>query len=370
MIFVGTGAYPNLRDTFALPLRWRAGQANDSQLPAALRHLADRVRHAAGVFGWGLGYADAVAGSAADLSELDLLADSGWVPLYGGLRLAQDDLQPRPDVWATGAWDDDRGVTGVDGVANKSAFARELGVRQLFVPAGEEESVTRAGLEAGTLARLGNRRLDAVDEYLLTMGAPPAAPDLDDPEELRDRAFRRCRAYWQRLPRDRAATFFQTHLLPEVVRRCRAQVRNAQPGWEVATLVTIVSGSPELVEIAAGATLARRVVLLYTGDGQYADLAARAGERLAHHHAVEVVPFEGGEDGMEDALAQALAGLGLSPLLGLAFDLTPGSKRMTLALDRMARERYPGAALIYLGHKVVGGRPDPDTIKLLRWAAS
>lgn len=370
VVFVRTNSYPNLRPAFALPLRWRAGEPDDGRLPAAVRDLAGRVRTTAGVTDWGLGFADGVAGPAAALSGLDVQADSGWVPLYGGLRLALDDLQPRPDVWATGAWDDERGVVAVDEVTRKAAYARALGARQMFVPAGLEDLVSHAGLEPGTLARLGNGRLGALDEYLLALGAPPSAPRTDGPEGERMAAFRRCRTFWRRLPPARATAFYRTHLLDGVVRQCRARAETDYPGWRVGTLVTVVSGSPELVQIAAEVTGAGRVVLLHTRDGHFARQVDEARSRLQPGREVEAVAFDGEHGGIERSLAEVLGRLNL-PGSGLAFDLTPGTKRMTLALDQVARATFPGADLIYLDHRVEGEgrRPDPETIRLVRWAA-
>jgi hypothetical protein len=142
-----------LRDAFLLPMSWHEGVEHSVCLPNEFRVLAEELVESLGEGGrWGLQLAPTLAHC--DLRDLGWTAASGWASLAVGLLMAQRNLRPRRDVFASVAWSSQEGVRSVEGVAQKAAVAREFGAKSLFVAAGRnEEELNRekpSGLDVHT----------------------------------------------------------------------------------------------------------------------------------------------------------------------------------------------------------------------------
>jgi len=261
------GPLPLLRPAFVLPLRWVQGQKHSPRLPAALKQLATEVAASfpGGSFtdgcDWGLQLADELGNM--DLGAMPLDCQSGWAALAAGLQVAAEGGIPDPQVWATGSWDGRTGVQPVDGLKPKLDLAAEFGARAFFVPSvqAEEAAQLTSGIDIGRL-QMGEREPSrAFAELALRLETPPPPPRNPDDRE----AFERCVDYYSKRPRGRPGTaqFYWSHLLPTITRRCRSQVLSEYGAWRPTHMVTIVSGSPELVLLAARALDVRHCLLLY-----------------------------------------------------------------------------------------------------------
>jgi hypothetical protein len=358
-------AWPLLRPAFLLPLRWSEGQPHSSQLPRPLADLAGRVARSLGLPTWGLHLSEQDGIDRLDLVGVAFDSESGWAPLAGGLILAGEGARPRPEVWATGRWDRWGGVAAVGGLEAKLRLAAAWGVREFFVPA--EQAGAAAQVLGGQACRVSplasglRSPREALRDYLASLDAPP-----DEAAPLAAR-----RDYYLRQPPHlpRTQGYYATHLLPEVAGRLRAQAR-AWAAWSPTHLVTVVSGSPELVLLGARAVGARRCLLLHT-----AEFAAEA-ERLAAllgGGGVEAVPgLFADDDGMLPTMRGLVGAFAAGVADGdLVFDLTPGTKLMTLTLERVARQDRPRSWLVYVRHDFDKARRKnvPGTERLERWPA-
>jgi|GEM_PF-4813072 len=116
-----------------LPLRWMEGGKHSSFLPNSLIQMADQVAEALKEDRYSLHW---LFESQLDARDLPCSADSAFVPLALGLRLAQyaQYAAPDPFTWSTGAWDKNNEVDEVDGISQKLATCVLLRGKQFFVP--------------------------------------------------------------------------------------------------------------------------------------------------------------------------------------------------------------------------------------------
>lgn len=253
--------YPLLRPAFVLPLQWREGSGHDPGLPAKLRGLADRVLQHLRFEGttWSLHRLDPFRSLDLNLFDSVLHHESGWAPLAGGLLIATRGGKPRPDVWATGRWDGDGGVAEVEGLPAKLDLARRWGAKEVFVPEGQACGGGE-GLAIGKLYTGLRAPEDALRDYLAALDAPPA---LDAPREQRS-------SYYLRQPTRHpvALAYYESHLLPQIIKILRQQSAKDWRGWAPTHLVTVVSESPELIPLAARSLGVSRCLLLHTDDGK------------------------------------------------------------------------------------------------------
>jgi hypothetical protein len=363
---------PLARQAFVLPLRWVPNSEHSMALPLELRELAAiTVKSMRDVLKenttrWGLHFWANAFG--VDLSGLGVRAESAWAPLAAGLYVASQGGTPDPTVWATGSWSFSDGLLSVEDIALKSRVASEFGARTFYVPSGQQDQVPAAlglsthSLQAGTL--LPSRALQGL---LLQLDAPPAAPTSPDDADALDR----CANYYLRHPLNESETktFYLERLLPFIIERRHREVRQQYPACRPTHLVTIVSGSPELVELTARALNVDHCLLLHTG-GRQEELALLAQQRLESaqngQKRIDCTPevFENSAAIIEriKPLIQKFVA-GISPQK-IVFDLTPGTKMMTYALSRLS----PAASwLVYLQHGWREGRPAPDTEKFHAW---
>ncbi|NLX99917.1 MAG: hypothetical protein GXY83_27785 [Rhodopirellula sp.] len=334
---------PLMRPAFALPLRWVQGQKHSPRLPAALVQLATEVaamfpaHHRIRGCEWGLQPGEELGDT--DLSDMPLAGNSGWASLAAGLLVAAEGGTPDPQVWATGSWDHRSGVQCVEFLKEKLDLAIESGVKVFFVPFAQADEARglRGDIEIGVLRMAEREPSRALAELALRLETPPPPPS--GPDEAAE--FDRCVAYYLKRPRGRPSTtqFYWSHLLPTITRRCRSQVLSEYPGWQPTHLVTIVSGSPELVPLAARALDVTHCLLLYTPSAEPLRDQTRAMQMVkqlleADGRACVPGPFEDNRS-LEYQIPDVVRRFGQGqPPESLVLDLTPGNKWMTWVADR------------------------------------
>jgi len=348
--------YPLLREAFVLPLRWQRWADVEtvarwgSDLPAPLVREAKsvlQVLHAFKTSGersqptdWSLRLNVDSQPDLYNLEELDGLTDasSGWASLAAGWLIAARGGLIDPSVWASACWDDN-GLQPVRGLDAKLRLASELGAKRFFaVPA-------QRGPETGALAqRLGLRLEDlepdtvhplhALRPLARALAVPPEAPQDPDSWEM-------ATAYYHLLRTDLndpkgAAEFYLSSVLPAVVAGCRGQSEQQDPELlgQRGSLITILSGSPELVELAVLVFRPRRCLVLFTSqtEGQLTQarqrITAAVGDCSFEWELIDRQLRPGGLPARVHSFARAF------PDWPVLIDLTPGTKLMTLALDR------------------------------------
>jgi hypothetical protein len=392
------GTLPLLREAFLVPLRWRDGRDHAPCLPEELRLLADQVvSQVGGGQRWGLWPAEELGLDEAPApGPLGLPCASGWAALAAGLLLARKGLLPRTGVWASGAWGPD-GLQEVGDLPVKLCLAREWRARWFFVPtwqmhqarASLPETPGAAEIEIGGLeATSAHKPEETLRAYLYRLSGEPAVPPPDD----NGTQFDICKAYHQLLPfrQESARAFYWTHLLPTIIRCCRTHLVGTR---ELTHLVTIASDSYELIPLAARMFRVRRVLILHTPDyAREIESAHRALQPVDEDgEAITVVPGEfafpgeavrsaheergGGGFLLRNQMAREVCGHIQEFLAGVpqeqaVLDLTPGNKLMTLTLERLARNEFPGSWLLYLLHQTPNGRPEPGKEFPLLWRAA
>ncbi|HYT91576.1 MAG TPA: hypothetical protein VEL76_22880 [Gemmataceae bacterium] len=373
VLYAVPAVYRLLRPAFLLPVQWREGATHDGGLPDKLHDLAGRVRRHLNLDGvWSLHRLPPF--DRLNLAHFDdvLEHESGWAPLAGGLYLRAHGGRPCPDVWATGRWDGDCGVVDVGGLEAKAALAWEWGATKLFVPERQARTVAM-DLIFGKLYSGLRAPADALRDYRAALDAMPLREDSQD---------ERLRFYFRQPERHPATTaFYRSHFLPEIIRQRRDQLVCDYPGWAPTHLVTVVSGSPELILLAARALDVRYCVLLYTKAEDGTDEERNPMRRQAHEIARELrdtSPIKeplcasfSNNDCMAGEMWHHIAAFARDVSdEHLAFDATPGSKLMTLALEQLARRFRPGASLVYVRSRMEHQRVIPFTEYLHRWQGS
>ena len=386
IIFIRRPDCVSLRAAYLLPLRWRKDAEDDPHLPPPLRGEADRVRgQAAAKDGgrWGLWLARPDGEEALDLSALDGAAmgvESGWASLLGGLRLAQDDGTPDAAVWASAAWHDEFGIGEVRGLAEKLALAEEYHAGKVFVPVQNRRDVDEWRKAGGKTAV----------EFLAPVSKQPdpgrlLEPYLDVLETAPDcgAPFERRRRFYARVNRGRAAEYYWTHLLDDVVARCREQLRADHPDCRPTHLVTVVSNERSVVVQAPAALQVRRCLLLYekpSCDGGRPDqpggkiqrnrdeIHERLKGRGVEVDAAGVRLGDRPEELRQRRFEVRRFAEGVPPG-ELAFDLTPGYKLLSLEMEELAPA---GSWLLYCRHRQLGpdNRVDPGTERYDCWHRS
>ncbi len=370
---------PLLRPAFVLPLQWVQGRKHSPRLPAALEQLATEVaasfpanNRIAGQ-DWGLQLAEDLGDL--DLSDMPLECQSGWAALAAGLLVAAEGGTPDPQVWATGSWDDRRGILPVEGLKPKLDLAAEFGARAFFVPSvqAEEAAQLAHGLEIGRLQMSEREPGRALSEFTLRLETPPPPPCNPDDSP----AFERCVDYYSKRPRGRSGTtqFYWSHLLPAIIQRCRGQVRCEYGACRPTHMVTIVSGSPELVLLAARALDVRHCLLLYTPD-----TASRRDQTAAMQMVKELLEADDrhclpwafrDDETLEREIPNAVRQFaeGRAPE-SLVLDLTPGTKWMTWVADRAMPH---GSWRLYVRNDTLSApdhRVRPGSEQLVCWRAA
>jgi hypothetical protein len=365
-----------LRPAFLLPLCWRPEEPDDPHLPVSLAELAGLVRQQLRVDGenpgWGLSLARPAVEEGRDLSGLgDNLfgAGSAWASLAGGLLLGRDGLTPSDRVWASAAWDETYGVGRVDGLEAKLDLAEEWGVEQLFAPAQNQPEASAWRERKGERPAVGlllpasgepsvSRVLEPYLEVLGVEPGPAASTEV-------------CQRYHARVSIGKAEAFYWARLMRRDIERCRREV---PPECRCTHLVTVVSETPSVVAMAPAVQGVGRCLLLHLGKLQgsikstLAQVKVWLEDETIQGRKVECsVACLEGESFLEQrrsAREKVQAFAQGAPASELAFDLTPGYKTLTLALEAAAPQ---GAWLLYCRHKQKDKRPVPGTQVYDRW---
>lgn len=370
-----------LRPALVLPLRWLPRQPHSPRLPGGLADVAadvaaDVVAHLAAqdrpeARDWGLALGAGL--EAWDLSDVPLECSSGWASLAAGLLVAARGGSPDPRIWATGAWDGRDGIRPVDFLAEKLELAVQYGVRAVFVPQVQCQAargVAGGRLEIGCLRMAERDPLRALGDLAQRLELPPPPPD--GPDDVQ--GFLRCRRYYENQPRgeSRTAQYYWTHLLPTITQHRRAQLVQQYPACRPTHMVTIVSGSPELVLLAARALDVRRCLLLYTPDENPRQDQTGRMEMVRQLLAADgrdcvPAPFANDETLEREIPAAIRRFVQTQPPDTLLLDLTPGTKWMTLIADRAMPA---GAWRLYVKNDTLSSpdhRPGPGSEHLVCW---
>lgn len=363
---------PVLKPAFVLPLEWRKEQPHSGQLPPSLAALADRVLQELSLTGWGLWPSQQAGMCEYDLSAWHRLrGGSGWASLAGGLIIAAEGGTPERTIWATGEWrggnDPHPGFQRVDHLHEKLALASRWGVRRIFVPASQREEAkswstepTESTTGISTLPTDKPNLRIALREYLAEFGAPP---DIEAPAQARIAYYLRQLDFHP----DAAKAYYRRCLLAEIVCRCRNKLSSKLPPnvWP-SHLVTIVSKNPEVVELSSRMLAPARVLAMYTSEtechvrGLLAELGCHVPRCSVETQRFDPGPAMGQQ--MRKAIGRFAEGLDRGRL---AFDLTPGSKEMSLALALELAP--PGSRLLYVRHRWGDHGPQPLTEEPVLW---
>lgn len=381
-----SGQFPILCDAMLLPLKWTRGCRHSNALPASLRGLADRVVESLsgdrefareGQQRWRLELNQRVLGSGYSLSGLNTFRfESGFASLAAGLLLAVEGGRPDCRVWASAVWAD--GSLGpVDHVGAKLDYARELGARAVFLPSLEDPAVhtwltasrQSPDVRVFSLSREGSSAATVrawLKDYSRELGMEP---DRNDPMPVR------CQHYFRLTSKQEKREYYCRAFLDDLAANGRGRWNPSSPSPTIKCLVTIVSRNPELVLLAAKLLEADQCLpLFFDGDkeikGHVEWLTEKFKQLCPGIHLHPPKPIDAAKESlMTGALASAVwshIDTTTSPS-EVCFDLTPGTKLMTVAMALAAK---PQSWLLYLSHRFVEQDVDPATIAPLLWQAA
>jgi hypothetical protein len=373
-----------LRPAMVLPVRWVESKDACPGIPVDLQRLAQQVvrqlgpksisdqtqrnEHAgSGSAGlaWALGCQADV-----DASTLPLAADSAWVSLAVGYLVWRDYNTPRIDtrVWATAAYDPDaRELRAVDGIRNKLQTMMEFGARHIFVPPQNLEEARRVILSMPDhhSAQVQVSALNISGDPRALLGpisaVYPLPPDMSAGfEEKRD--YYIFVATHESRESKKSREFYREYILPDVICKCREQLSDDLRSLigKVSYVVGSASFNPETLVITYKVFEPAELILLCNdNDKRGLNLASELFNKYAvTFSAHELSAYR--DTSQNDAqsardtymrlqnetcnLLQQLLKRSPGPIL---IDLTPGDKRMTLAL---LRAKMPQVRYIYLSH--------------------
>lgn len=355
-----------LRPAVVLPLKWVAGKNHSPFLPAGLRSLATEVANSlagdlvSGRARWGLQLHPIDGIDRLDLSDLRFDCDSGWASLASGLLLADADGRPDPAIWATGCGGSKKHLPTVGELPAKLKLARDWEVRKFFAPRSMRAEAQRwcedheCTMEIGDLDLAEGRPVAALRDLLSSLDMPPL-----DESGVTSRAQEWYLREYDR-NRNRAADYYRRDLLPHIVCSCQAKIRAAIPVLPT-HLVTIASDNQEQISLGARTLAVTHCQVFHTQEKPIEPWLEDELCRLG----IKYVPqrFDGGGDlvaQFSTAVKDFTAGIAPQQVV---FDLTPGTKLMslTLALRVAGRENW----LYYLRHDrrgnlVVPGSESPQ----------
>lgn len=350
-----------LAKCLVFPLQWSFGTSHSQGLPRPLVCLAERVRDELEITTpWGLQPAFPLRDI--NLSQwTDFKPDSGWASLAASLILASQGIRPRPEVWASAAYQRGECIVRVAGIEEKIAAARRFGAQHVFLPI--ENRPDAAGWTTRTTGMLAlhylpfgaSRPRDCLRPYLDLLGQPPTA---DDSFETRSNFYvllsnpAQARQYYLDVILDEAVT----RLTPEFERQANGRYD---------TLITVVSHSDELARLAARIVGPSKCLLLHdVGRDQSAGEIRRD---LAHHGIDARIAAFNDEPIQSLRIQFERAILENAPGDRVVVDLTPGKKKMSVALAEIALSR--GFDCLYVDHReqyAGRARPDSLTVELRR----
>lgn len=374
---VNPTTYPLLRDAFVLPWRWEKRRGPDANatwgddVPPPLSRVGRSVLQTMHAFkstgdrssptDWMLRLGIDNKPGRYDLRGLtDLNAESGWVSLAAGWLIASRGGIVDTSVWASAAWSEN-GLRPVDGLVAKLRVAHQWGARTFAVTETQvdrdralAEEASELDLDLLRLPTHTTNPLISLRSLMNRLAVRPTTPQGQLSADERSTFFQDATTYTYLLRNDlsqpeQARAFYREVPLPVIVRECRGQVQNQAPEL-LATrcfLLTVYSGSPELVELAGQLFRPRECMILYTEQSNVTAEGRKRVETLLEDCKVHWQLVH--RDLRPGRLpAEVSAFVGTRGALPLVADLTPGTKLMTLAFDRALPPSGEGCWRIYV----------------------
>ncbi len=258
-----------IRPAAILPLRWTKGEVNsthDCRLPQGLCQIAESVLLAlkeelkGGIWTLQSGVKDMPDISGISVGEENW--QSAWVPLYAGLRLANDGLLPDMNVFATGAWKNDS-LSSVTGLVQKARVAKEFGASQFFYPGNcdrkeiiQLQDEFEQSSEFLQPIKAANKPGIALADYLAALAEEPSESDSDEQFD----AYYVLRPGNQKPNRD----FYLKRIIGRIVKRVQEQKADLIRQNAGRTLVSWISGGNELIDVAIECFQPSRLILFKT----------------------------------------------------------------------------------------------------------
>ncbi len=357
-----------LAHAFLLPVRWRSeGDPTTSRVPIALGELAQRIvdqlRRAGELDAttrWWLDLDDSLGGGEfgpmPDLSRVTRLSyESAWATLAATLIVNAGQGRTLPQVWATGCWDPEMGVTLVDdaSLARKCALAHAWGAESLYVPFNQIPAARRVapdGLELREL-RTGTKKIrEALASYLFDLEDPPRW-DAEDPIQQE-----RCVTYYLKSGRvPGIMKYYQEQLMMPIIERCRTGLQQVAKDLGPRGLITVLSFNVELIIIIVSTIRATSCLVIHNGrTAAFTQFVEEHGWRF-EKLGCTLIPGDCGRDGKLQELTPVFQRMIRTFQEDhdlhdeqVYVDLTPGFKVMSLALNIAA----PGSVnRLYLSHR-------------------
>lgn len=382
-----TVRFPLLRDGFPVPLHWRRRLKDQTQetdphtrLPQQLRDEAKsvlEVMHKSKTTGdpsqpddWRL----ELALEDADLYDLsglnDISTNSGWAALASGWLVATRSGRVDTKVWAS-ACGGENGLIHVDPrtIQAKMRAAAFWGASTFAVADTQRQHNPNLAdlaamfqLELLELPSNQPNPVTALKPLARRLAVCPDRPMVDLrtwPAMERQQFFQDATGYYYLVKTDladpRGATAFYREVpLPIIMEECRLHVERKAPGLieRCNLLVTVLSGGADLIELAVGVLQPKRCLVLYTEQtkGQLAETELRV-KGVAPSCELKSQPI--GRDMRPGGLPQLVHDWVEPRPAETVLDLTPGTKIMTLTLDR---DLPPACARLYFMTEQKGGQ--------------
>ncbi len=384
IVFAGPQDPSPLRRAFQLPLRWVPDTDHSDRLPPSVRKLGDLVlgqlknKMSKDSTKWGLHFEPQAGLDSVDLGKVSpqqLLANSGWLAVYGGLRLALQNRTTDLSVWASVAFDKQIIIRSVDRLGDKLGLAVEEGGDQFFLPTQNMEEALRH-CEQNSLniqlrkidPQLEQANLDKVlEDYLVEVGIAPGEFS----------SFDERRKHYSILPRRRADAYYWDFLLDDVIKRCQERFRGKFDGDRPTHLITVVGNTPNPIALGIGASGVRECLLVYeqpeeNGEGPSSNRIVQNLKQLSEFARVKGIeptsaPITLGNRTQEiNEIRKHLENWKPSNSSNLLVDLTPGYKSISFALEHLVN---PNTWLMYCRHQQLtpDNRVDPGTEDFECW---
>lgn len=369
--------YPLLREAFVVPWRWMKRDSSEpneawgDDVPSPMGRVGRGVLQTMHAFkstgtrssptDWVLRLAVDNDPGRYDLRGLTgLQAESGWVSLAAGWLIATRGGIVDTSVWASAAWGED-GLKPVEGLAAKLRVAHEWGAGTLAVAATQvdregavAEQARALGIYLEPLPAFTPNPLRSLRPLMNLLAVRPTAPEGQLSADERSAFFQDATAYAYLLRNDlsqpeQSRAFYREVPLPVIVRECRAQVQRQASELlsSRGILLTVYSGSPELIELAGHLFRPRECMILYTEQSNVTAEDRDRVESLLDNCKVHWQRIN--RDLRPGHLpAEVTAFVDSRGPLPCVVDLTPGTKLMTLALDRTLPSRERGCWRMYV----------------------
>lgn len=346
-----------LRRSFALPFIWKQGISSPDTLPNRLQQMSgDIVKLFAPGQDWYLAWNFGDSQDACTF-DFDLDYDSGWATLAASLLLTIEGGTPDHTIWASAAWDKNRGLQEVAGVAEKLESVYELGGRKLFVVYANKENATDeskrlAKQRQGQAVEIATFSFEpnpgrALQPYLVHFYYPP---DNQQPLDIRCNYYN----YLNTRQEGKSLTFdyYSKSLADALAIQCREQgICNLADGdlQKLENLVSFVSQNPTALLILS-LIRPKRVLLFFTEETKK-DLPKFQTIASAKNIALEPVQLnledrEPDEDRViHVAVRDFVARYGAQ---STAIDVTPGTKNFSVIASWSVDPNV--TPCLYIGH--------------------